>query len=749
MVPPFEPQLDELDLTRAPEEERQREWARLVREQNALSFDLSRTPLFRLTVVHANDTEQRLLLAIHHIIADEWSMELIQKELHELYAAFCAGRPSPLKPLAIQYADYSAWQRERLKPEVLQAQLGYWKSELQGALTTLALPPDKPRPATPSLRGATEAFQLPKSLLDKLQALGREEQATLFMVMEAAFAALLRRQTGQDDLLVGTPFSGRSDSDTQQLIGCFVNTLVLRSQFERAPSFRTLLRQVRQRALEAYAHADVPFEQLVAEAAARARPGPLGAVPGDVRAAQRRSGVAGAEAVVGRRPVAETLKFELTLFVAELPNGLEARLEYSTDLFEADTIRRLCRAYGELLEAVTREPERALSALPIPADELARLKQFNQTVREYPKDSSIAQLFEQQVAKSPGAVAVRMAGASITYGELEARANQLARALRRRGIQRGSIVGLSLTRSIDMVAAMLAVLKAGGAYLPLDPAFPAARLAFMVEDSQLALVVSESEHAEQHGAPKEKDLRSWTRRWRAGEGRASRHGATTSPRGRRTQRTCSTPGLDRQAEGRAGARAGGGERATFIAREPGCGPKDRWLAVTTLSFDIALLELLVPLMVGGEVVLASRDDAMEAEALAGLLEQHDITVTRRRRDVAHAGGLALGGRKGPKVISAASRSRRSWPRRSFPRVGEVRNNHGPTRRRDSTAGRVTEPRDHHHPAPSCAPTALGVCGGHPDRRLCRGRSELSGHGRPPAPAQLGPDAGRGGPVVDL
>ncbi len=650
---PFEPQLDELDLSAGSDEERQRGWTQRVRELGRRPFDLARVPLFRASLVHFSPTEHRLLVVIHHIIGDEWSMELIHKELGELYAAFSRGLPSPLKPLPIQYADFALWQRERLQGERVKGQLAYWKNELKDALPMLALPPDKPRPATPSLRGSTEAFRVSKELLERLQALGKQEQATLFMVLEAAFAALLRRQTGQDDILVGTPISGRHDSDTQQLIGCFLNTLVLRAQFQSDTSFRALVQQTRVRALGAYANADVPFEQLVAELSPERDPArtPLFQVMFVLHSRDRVSQVS---KLSGRRELEpETSKFELTLFASETASGLEGWVEYSTDLFEAETIQRLCASYVQLLEVAAREPGQPLAKLPIPEAELARLKQFNQTVRDYPRDSSVAQLFEQQVAKTPDSVAVRCGAASSTYLQLEARANQLARALRRRGVQRGSIVGLSLTRSVDMVAAMLGVLKAGGAYLPLDPAFPAARLAFMVEDSKLALVVSESEHAGQHGAPKDKTLELD----RAGEELAKESKEPLGPDDRSARPD--DPAYVIYTSGSTGKPKGVlvHERAavnvlTAMAREPGCGPKDRWLAVTTLSFDIALLELLLPLMVGGEVVLASRDEAMDAEALARLIERHDVTLMQATpatwRLLVDAGWK---GRRGPEGLS--------------------------------------------------------------------------------------------------
>ena len=266
-VPTLDVTLAEIDLKSLPEPERKGEWQRIVGEAGRETFDLSRIPLFRLTVVHVTPREHKLLLVMHHIIADEWSMEIMHREATQLYEAFCQGRQSPLPELPIQYADYACWQREWLQGEVLDKQDSYWRQELAGAPTILELPADKPRPAVQSFQGASEFFRLPKSLLPLLKSLGHREQATLFMILEASFAVLLHRYTGQDDILVGTPISGRTHSETQQLIGCFLNTIVLRTRFEQQQTFRTLLRQMRERALGAYAHPDLPFEQLVAELA--------------------------------------------------------------------------------------------------------------------------------------------------------------------------------------------------------------------------------------------------------------------------------------------------------------------------------------------------------------------------------------------------------------------------------------------------------------------------------------------------
>ncbi len=602
------------------------------------------------------------------------------QELHELYAAFCAGRPSPLKPLAIQYADYSAWQRERLKPEVLQAQLGYWKSELQGALTTLALPPDKPRPATPSLRGATEAFQLPKSLLDKLQALGREEQATLFMVMEAAFAALLRRQTGQDDLLVGTPFSGRSDSDTQQLIGCFLNTLVLRSQFEEGTSFRTLLRQVRQRALEAYAHADVPFEQLVAEVPHERDPGrsalfqvmfvlhsagQVSQVPklswgGDLvaetfevradalrrGAAERPRGAAG----VQHRPLRGRHDSPPLPGVRRAAGGGDARAGEGA-LGAADSGGRAGAA-----EAVQPDGAR------VPEGQLHRAAVRAAGGEEPGRGGGEngGRVHHLRRAGGPGQPAGAGAAAAGHSAGLHRRAEPDALHRHGGGDARGAEGGRRVPAAGPGVSGGAAGVHGGGLAAGAGGVRVGARgAARRAEEKTFELDQAGGELAKESKQALGRDDLSARPEDPAYVLYTS--GSTGKPKGVLVHERAVVNVL------------------TFIAREPGCGPKDRWLAVTTLSFDIALLELLVPLMVGGEVVLASRDDAMEAEALAGLLEQHDITVMQATpvtwRMLVDSGWA---GRKGLKVISGGEPLAAELAEALVSRVGEVWNNYGPT-----------------------------------------------------------------------
>ncbi len=628
VLPAAELVLTELDLSELPPPEQEREWVRTVREQGRRTFDLSQLPLLRGSVVHWSPREYKLLLVIHHIVADEWAMELIHQEIARLYQAFSQGRPSPLPALPIQYADFACWQREWFQGAGLQKQLDYWKKELAEAPPVLELASDKPRPAVQSFRGATEVFRLPQGLLAPLKSLGRQEQATLFMVLEASFVAFLHRYSGQEDILVGTPISGRTHGETEKLIGCFLNTIILRAQFSENLTFRALLQQVRGRALGAYAHADLPFKHVVAELAPERDPSrtPLFQV---MFILHDPDGVSEVSRVSGKHQLQTgTSKFDLTLFISETEHGLEGLIEYSTDLFEPSTIRRMCQHYGTLLEAIAQDPDRGVSGLPVftEAERQQLLVDWNRTRVVFPgKDLCLHQLLEQQASRTPDQVALVFEREKLTYRELDRRANQLARHLRALGVGPDVLVGLSLERSLEMVVAILGVLKAGGAYVPLDPSFPQNRLAYMVEDSQMSVLLTH------RGLEKKLPVRpsaivqldsDWSEIARQSStppdlGKVGPHnlayvlytsGSTGKPKGVEIPHSAIVNFL------------------FSMQQEPGFAAGDTVLAVTTLSFDIAGLEIYLPLMSGGKVVIASREDTQDPARLMQRIEESECTV---------------------------------------------------------------------------------------------------------------------------
>ncbi|HJR08153.1 MAG TPA: amino acid adenylation domain-containing protein [Pyrinomonadaceae bacterium] len=486
------------ELGDVPASERESVAAKLIAEEALRPFDLERGPLVRAVLVNKGEGSV-LLLTMHHIIADGWSLDVLSGELNALYKAFAEGRPSPLAELNIQYADYAMWQREWLRGEVLERQLDYWRQQLDGAPTVLELPADKPRPASQTFRGARHSFAVPEdareSLDADLKALSRSENATLFMTLFAAFNALLSRYTGQREILVGTPVANRNRAEVEDLIGFFSNTLALRTNLEGDPSFRQLVRRVREQALGAYAHQDVPFEKLVEEFGVERdlSRSPLFQVLFSLENTKARTG-AGTDLTLNTlRVETGTAKVDLALYMLDTEQGLRGAFEYSTDLFEAETVARLSGHFLTLLEAVAANPDLRLSEMPLltPAERQQLLDAYNDTRRDYPQDRTIHELFEAQAAQTPDAVALVFQSEELSYRELNERANQLAHHLRSLGVGAEVLVGLCVERSVEMVVGLLAILKAGGAYVPLDPQYPQERLSFMLEDSGVSVLLTQ------------------------------------------------------------------------------------------------------------------------------------------------------------------------------------------------------------------------------------------------------------------
>jgi aspartate racemase len=493
VAPRLEIQLPFADRTALPPEERDSEIQRLVQIQARLPFDLERGPLLRAQLVRLAPDQHVLILVVHHIVFDGWSAGVLSHELSECYRAFSAGHAPQLPDLSVQYADFAVWQREWLAGSAFDQQVAYWRTQLAGAPAVLDLPTDFPRPAVHRRRGATERLMLPVRLLEKVRALGQQEGATVFMTLLAGFQLLLSRYTGQKDVVVGSPIANRPRSELEHLIGFFVNSLTLRTDLSGDPSFRELLRRVRTVALEAYAHQDLPFERLVEELNPE-RVGdrnPFFQVMFVLQNAPRSRLVLPGVTIRSLPKKTGTAKFDLTLHMHQLSRGLMANLEYNTDLFEAGTIARMLCHLERLLEEVTTSPDRPLSSISLlSADEQRQLLyEWNQTARPCPAEA-VHQLFEHQAAIRPDAVAVEDGFESISYGELNRRANRLARYLQGHGVGAEVSVGVGVERSADLVVALLAILKAGGAYVPLDSRYPVERLASMLEDAQVGVLIT-------------------------------------------------------------------------------------------------------------------------------------------------------------------------------------------------------------------------------------------------------------------
>ena len=484
------------DLSSLPEVEKETATRKLVSAEIDRPFDLKCGPLWRAKLFRLGAQDHVLILVLHHVISDGWSLNVLINEVSVLYGAYTRGESSPLPELPIQYADYSVWQREWLQGAELEKQLAYWREQLYGAPPVIALPFDKPRPQVQTLKGAHVSFIVPFALSTKLRQLCFSEGATLFMLLLAAFQLLLARCCRQLDVLVGTPIAGRNRQEVENLIGFFVNTLVLRTDLSGNPSFIELLRRVKEVCLGAYAHAELPFERLVEELQPERNlsHSPVFQVlfvlqntPAD--AAFKLPGIE-------ISPVAldvKTAPFDLTLNLEEIGENIYGRLRYNVDLFDAESIQRMAGNFLTLLESIVEGVDRPIAELPLlqPSERRSLLTQWNDTKRAFPADACVHQLFERQAARVPDQVALVFEGQQLTYAALNRKANQLAHHLRGLGISADRPVAICARRSLELFISLLGVLKAGGAYVPLDATSPGERLRFMLEETEASVVLTE------------------------------------------------------------------------------------------------------------------------------------------------------------------------------------------------------------------------------------------------------------------
>lgn len=487
-----------LSLESLSEAQQSVEVRRISHRETTAPFDLSRLPLLRTVLLRLGPTEHVMLLVLHHIVIDGWSVGIFFRELSALYRAFTAGVSSTLAPLTIQYADFARWQRKLFADNAFENQLRYWKKELAGAPELLKLPSDRPRPAEMSFSGSMEHFELNPELTARLKALSKQSGITLYMLLLAAFSILLARYSGMDEVVVGSPIANRSRKELEPLIGLFVNTLALRMSLKENPSVLELLRQVKEVTLAAYANQDVPFEKLVEELqpVRSLSHHSLFQVFFVFQNISKEIELPGLS-ISSNEPTTNTSKFDLTLSMAASVDTLKGHFEYSTDLFERDTIVRLIGNFETLLQGIVDSPEQKISHLPLLSAaerEELRAKWHCRTPRRFP-EKCVHELFEQQVSRQPHAVALVCREESITYSELDRRADQLARYLRRLGVGPEVLVAICLARSPESIVALLAVLKAGGAFVPFDPDYPAERLKFLVRDTRCAVLLTSTDFA--------------------------------------------------------------------------------------------------------------------------------------------------------------------------------------------------------------------------------------------------------------
>ncbi|WP_019503651.1 non-ribosomal peptide synthetase [Pleurocapsa sp. PCC 7319] len=617
-----------IDLLNLSEAELNSEIKRLFSEESQKPFNLAQEPSWRVKLLRIKAEKYVMLLSMHHIVYDGWCLSLFFRELVKLYQAFNYNKSSPLPELPIQYADFAYWQREWLKDNVLKSQLTYWKTKLGGSLPILQLPTDRPRPAIQTYRGASQYLAFPQDLTNSIKSLTQQECTTLFVTLLTAFKVLLYRYTGQKDIIVGTPVANRNRAEIQEIIGFFANTLALRTDLSGNPTFRQLLNRVRQGQQEALAHQDLPFEKLIAEIQPERdlSRNPLFQVmlvftntPTSLAASELSDLIVRTIGIPKK-----TAKFDLTFFLTDTPQGLRGILEYPTDLFDASTITRLLEHFQILLEGIVANPDRPISELPL----LGRMERqqllidWNNTKTEYAQDLSIQQLFETQVAKTPKAIAVRFQDQQLTYQQLNNRANQLARYLQKLGVKPERLVGIFVERSLDGIVGILGIIKAGAAYVPLDPSYPQERLSFILKDAQISILVTQKNLIAKlpahscHLVCLDED---WTEIERELPENVSTgilsdnlayiiytSGSTGKPKGVALEHRTLTNLISWQLEN------------TTISQT------DKTLQFAPISFDVSLQEIWATLCSGGTLVLITTEWRRDTNVLLELLEQEKI-----------------------------------------------------------------------------------------------------------------------------
>ncbi|MGH7394037.1 MAG: amino acid adenylation domain-containing protein, partial [Candidatus Methylomirabilales bacterium] len=621
-----------VDLRELSDEGQGAEVGRLVAEEAGRPFDLARGPLLRVCLLKLGEETHGLLLTLHHIISDGWSMDVFIRELSALYRAFSRGASSPLAALPIQYADYTEWQRRWLSGEVLAGQLAYWQKQLAGAPSLLELPTDHPRPPVQSFRGATVAFALDSELTHALKGLSQRARVTLFMTLLGGFMSLLSRYSGQEDVVVGTAAANRNRRETEGLIGFFVNTLVLRVDLAGNPSFEALLGRVRAVALEAYAHQEVPFERVV-EALQPERSlshSPLFQVAFALQGAPLGDPLGELELPgLSLSPLAldsGVAKFDLSLSMSETDSGLVGEWEYSTDLFERSTIERWGVHFETLLRGIMTKPTQRLADLPLltEAERQRVVVEWNQTQAPYPRERCIHELFEAQVERTPEAVGVVYEEEHLTYGALNARANQLAHTLQGVGVGPEVLVGICLERSLELVVGLLGVLKAGGAYVPLDPSYPEERLAFMLEDAQAAVLVTQ-QHLLGTLPLTSAAVICLDRQWES-IGRAPEGNPPSLVTPEHLAYVIYTSGSTGRAKGTLLPHRGLCNVSEAQVRTFGLGPGDWVLQFASFSFDASTFEIVMALRSGATLCLGKRENLLPGPALIRLLQDRAITL---------------------------------------------------------------------------------------------------------------------------
>jgi len=622
--PELHVQLPLIDLRHLPADRREGEAIRIATQDATMPIDLSKLPLFKTRLVQLADDDYRLYLTLSHMIFDGVAVyRVLLPELGALYEELTTGKPAALATLPIQYADYACWQRRAVQPEETSTHMNYWRQQLAGDFPVLEFPTNQPRAARRTFRGAMYSFAVDEKLTANLRAFCRDNGFTLFQTLLAGFAAVLSRYSGREDIPIGTVTAGRKHPDTQALLGYFINTIVLRIDLSGKPAFSELVTRVRNVTLEALEHDSVPFGHLITTLNSQRdlNHSPLFQVLFSLEVTM--PNVDPAWSMTQMDVDSGSAKFDLYIQLEERRDQILARFQYSTDVFDASSVARMAAHWTTLLEAAAVDPSRRLCSLPLlTAPEAAQLARWNQTTESCPA-VTISELFEAQVRRSPKAIAVVAEGEWLSYSELNERANRLARHLRKLGVGPEVLVGLCVERSLEMVVALVGILKAGGAYLPLDPAWPKERLSIMLADAKPRVVLVQQALQDQlppatevvsldpqgktfaHESPEDLDPQARPQNLAYV---IYTSGSTGTPKGVQIEQRSVVNFL------------------RSMQREPGICSADVLLSVTTLSFDIAYLEIYLPLISGARIVVAGAEDVADGVRLMTLLEQCKATI---------------------------------------------------------------------------------------------------------------------------
>jgi surfactin family lipopeptide synthetase A len=725
VLPPARFELPTFDLRHLEGAAQELESERLGSIDLSRPFRLDRDPILRASLQILSDQEFLLAITIHHIASDGWSGAILSRELWALYEALLRGEASPLEPLALQYADYAAWQRERLQGERLEKLLGFWRTQLSD-LAILQLPTDRPRPTRPTFRGQLVEFDLASDVVSGLRMLSAEADATLHMTLLAGFAALLSRYCGQQDVPIGVPSAGRTRPELETLIGYFANTLVIRTDLSGNPTFLELLERVRGTSLATYQHDELPFERLVEELDPKRSldRNPLVQILFQLSDFVRPESHVGELVCTHDSPRHQASRFDLQVSLRPVDDGLRGQLLYAEDLFDPPTIDRLIGHYQTLLQWIADNPNARLSELPIltAGERRQLLVDFNDTRLEVPcgpggTTLGVFDLFEAQAARTPDAMAVDDGRTPLTYAELKQHADRLARRLRSLGVEAETRVGVAAERTSEMVGALLAIWKAGAAYVPLDPRLPQQRLDFLIEDTGTSLVVASAplplsrcdvvfvdpRCSDENNAP-QGDANRAERAFRLREpgGEPKRFDPSHPPAPPHCHFAVADNGAIEAENGREHA----GDRLAYILHTSGStgvpkgvavvgcavvnmlasvrqitgfGPADRILGLTTLSFDISVVEMMLPLIVGGSIRLVSQDDALDGRRLRAIVEGSGVTFLQATpatwRMLIQTGWT---GSRGLKAITGGEALSRDLADQLLDRAGTLWNMYGPT-----------------------------------------------------------------------